>query len=349
MSVLVPSCAAHVDARDLIGSPFVQSSWSHSFVRAPGWSASHPYNGKRDARSARGRPRRSRRIARMSPTTRCRAGCLASIAASARGMRIRCDMAMHGAPRSQSRRPNGSRTVFCGIADALVVVSRRNGSGLQEPIEPYVRCEERDCQYVDVNEPPCPLRLDMFRDRADDVVQNYLMALGGAAICDECLSCALDIPPTRVRISVRRLAALSDSRVEAGVRRCARCSRRRWTATAADSDDGGRHEERPDQDLVAALLRAPQLAFCSGCLAAIMNDGTACPTAIASLARIDCRIASGPGRCSRCRRVDNVLAGAAQRAIMENREEPAEVKPTQPAARAARREVDARVPRSPRP
>jgi len=26
----------------------------------------------------------------------------------------------------------------------------------------FVKCSERDCQYVDVNEPPCPLTLDLF-------------------------------------------------------------------------------------------------------------------------------------------------------------------------------------------
>jgi len=26
----------------------------------------------------------------------------------------------------------------------------------------FVRCSEVDCQYVDANEPPCPLTLDLF-------------------------------------------------------------------------------------------------------------------------------------------------------------------------------------------
>jgi hypothetical protein len=26
----------------------------------------------------------------------------------------------------------------------------------------FVYCSERDCQYVDSNEPPCPLTLDLF-------------------------------------------------------------------------------------------------------------------------------------------------------------------------------------------
>jgi hypothetical protein len=26
----------------------------------------------------------------------------------------------------------------------------------------FVRCSEKDCQYVDANEPPCPLTLALF-------------------------------------------------------------------------------------------------------------------------------------------------------------------------------------------
>ena len=28
----------------------------------------------------------------------------------------------------------------------------------------FVQCSEVDCQYVDANEPPCPLTLDLFSD-----------------------------------------------------------------------------------------------------------------------------------------------------------------------------------------
>jgi hypothetical protein len=28
----------------------------------------------------------------------------------------------------------------------------------------FVKCSEVDCQYVDQNEPPCPLTLDLFAD-----------------------------------------------------------------------------------------------------------------------------------------------------------------------------------------
>jgi hypothetical protein len=73
--------------------------------------------------------------------------------------------------------------VFCGIADAPVRVTLRHGRDLREPGRLYVRCEERDCQYVDVNEPPCPLRIDMFREHSDDLVRYYLAAFADVAVC----------------------------------------------------------------------------------------------------------------------------------------------------------------------
>lgn len=32
----------------------------------------------------------------------------------------------------------------------------------------FVKCGERDCQYVDVNEPPCPLTLELFSAEIDE-------------------------------------------------------------------------------------------------------------------------------------------------------------------------------------
>ena len=56
------------------------------------------------------------------------------------------------------------RHIACSIAGKTVMVTLRKGGGFHEPAVPYVRCDDRDCQYVDLNEPPCPLRRNMFRD-----------------------------------------------------------------------------------------------------------------------------------------------------------------------------------------
>ena len=43
----------------------------------------------------------------------------------------------------------------------IQLTSRRVGgfSGTQQP---FVQCDQDECQYVDENEDPCPLRLEMF-------------------------------------------------------------------------------------------------------------------------------------------------------------------------------------------
>ena len=46
-----------------------------------------------------------------------------------------------------------SQTVHISLRRRLVV----GGHG-----KLFVHCSERDCQYVDSNEPPCPLTLDLF-------------------------------------------------------------------------------------------------------------------------------------------------------------------------------------------
>jgi hypothetical protein len=32
----------------------------------------------------------------------------------------------------------------------------------------FVQCSEVDCQYVDANEPPCPLTLDLFAAEVEE-------------------------------------------------------------------------------------------------------------------------------------------------------------------------------------
>ena len=59
----------------------------------------------------------------------------------------------NGSSRSEAKRPK----IDCRIANKTVRITWRHGGGLLEPAKAYVRCDERDCQYADLNEPPCPL------------------------------------------------------------------------------------------------------------------------------------------------------------------------------------------------
>ena len=56
---------------------------------------------------------------------------------------------------------SASKSVGCGvISEQVVATLRRRLFGEVRTL--FVQCSERDCQYVDHNHPPCPLRVDLF-------------------------------------------------------------------------------------------------------------------------------------------------------------------------------------------
>jgi len=55
-----------------------------------------------------------------------------------------------------------SKPFHCDVVSEDVTVSLRRRRSLLGKGDLYVQCSEMDCQYVDLNEPPCPLRLDLF-------------------------------------------------------------------------------------------------------------------------------------------------------------------------------------------
>lgn len=60
----------------------------------------------------------------------------------------------------------GEKTFFCTVVSEDVEIalksrpsfSQRSKSGL------FVKCNQADCQYVDLNQSPCPLTLDLFAE-----------------------------------------------------------------------------------------------------------------------------------------------------------------------------------------
>jgi hypothetical protein len=50
----------------------------------------------------------------------------------------------------------------CDVVSETVTISLRRRTPLTGKGTFFVRCSESDCQYVDANEPPCPLTLDLF-------------------------------------------------------------------------------------------------------------------------------------------------------------------------------------------
>lgn len=62
--------------------------------------------------------------------------------------------------------PKGKRKFTCEVVheEVLIQLKSRRIGGFSGTEQPFVQCDQHECQYVDENEPPCPLRLEMFAD-----------------------------------------------------------------------------------------------------------------------------------------------------------------------------------------
>jgi len=65
-----------------------------------------------------------------------------------------------GGARSVPRVP--TKVFGCKVISQTVHISLRRRPLVGGNGKLFVHCSERDCQYVDSNEPPCPLTLDLF-------------------------------------------------------------------------------------------------------------------------------------------------------------------------------------------
>lgn len=55
-----------------------------------------------------------------------------------------------------------SKSFHCGVVSEAVSVTLRRNNSLGGQGKLFVRCSEKDCRYVDANEPPCPLTVALF-------------------------------------------------------------------------------------------------------------------------------------------------------------------------------------------
>jgi len=65
-----------------------------------------------------------------------------------------------------------SKSFACSVVDETVTITLRRRLSLGVSGKLFVQCSERDCQYVDANEPPCPLTLDVFRTEIRDRMET---------------------------------------------------------------------------------------------------------------------------------------------------------------------------------
>ena len=61
------------------------------------------------------------------------------------------------------------REYFCNVVseDVKLTLMNKSSVGMKYKKELYVRCDQSDCQYVDANEAPCPLNLDLFAEEIE--------------------------------------------------------------------------------------------------------------------------------------------------------------------------------------
>ena len=55
-----------------------------------------------------------------------------------------------------------SKPYFCALVAEQVTIALRRRPAFSTQGAWFVRCSEVDCQWVDTNQPPCPLTLDLF-------------------------------------------------------------------------------------------------------------------------------------------------------------------------------------------
>ena len=68
-------------------------------------------------------------------------------------------------PLANQRKKN----YFCNIVSEYVQIDLKNKPSLSRKPnnELFVQCNQLDCQYVDHNRAPCPLRLDLFAEEIE--------------------------------------------------------------------------------------------------------------------------------------------------------------------------------------
>ena len=61
------------------------------------------------------------------------------------------------------------KSYFCTVVSEDVQIALKNRPSLsrESKNELFVQCNQLECQYVDLNQSPCPLRLDLFTEEIE--------------------------------------------------------------------------------------------------------------------------------------------------------------------------------------
>jgi len=67
-----------------------------------------------------------------------------------------------------------SKSFRCDVVSETVTIALRRRTVFGGKGKLFIRCSESDCQYIDANEPPCPLTLDLFADEVREREAQHL-------------------------------------------------------------------------------------------------------------------------------------------------------------------------------
>ena len=58
---------------------------------------------------------------------------------------------------------------FCNVVseDVEITLMNKRSMSIKFKKELFVRCNQSECQYADINQHPCPLTLDLFADEIE--------------------------------------------------------------------------------------------------------------------------------------------------------------------------------------
>ena len=61
-----------------------------------------------------------------------------------------------------------SKPFRCIVVSETVTITLHRRTSMGAAGKLFVQCSERECQYVDANEPPCPLTLALFSAETEE-------------------------------------------------------------------------------------------------------------------------------------------------------------------------------------
>ena len=71
--------------------------------------------------------------------------------------------------RKKSLANHRQKTYFCAVVceEVEIILKSRPSFSRESKAELFVQCDQLECQYVDLNQSPCPLRLDLFAEEIE--------------------------------------------------------------------------------------------------------------------------------------------------------------------------------------